>query len=237
MDISKLPRLSKTEQATDQPPAGDGAAAPLPPVAAPAPAVTWCRQCHGPSPIGSRFCSHCGAPLDGAVGYASPGVGGAAGVGAEVWVSAVLGIIMILLGRSFGGWMMATMTGKPYDTGVVWSPGAPLEGQPVEYWQLVGFTALSDSAIFLFGVALLLEAVVLFAAYTSFRRKTLLIGFALFVTTAATLYNLYVSFRMFSAGLLPLMSLLAVAFGGYLAVFEWQLLQRFRVTEAQAARK
>jgi hypothetical protein len=145
----------------------------------------------------------------------------------------------MLLGRSFARWAIAAMTGRPFDTGVTWAEGNDAghpAGQPVGYWDLEGFAALNDSALFLFGLAMVLEALVLALVFTKFRAKVPLILLAFGITVIATAYNLFVSFKLLTAGLIPLMSMLAVAFGGYIAVYEWRLLQQFRGAPAPAAR-
>ena len=45
----------------------------------------------------------------------------------------------------------------------------------------------------------------------------------LLIAVVATAYNLVVVFVLFSQGLLPLLSLLAVAYGGYLVISQWSL--------------
>jgi zinc-ribbon domain len=231
MDLSKLPRLSKSDTASP-PPGGDpaGVEAPAvapPPAAQPAAAArTFCLQCGAPLRAGARFCDSCGARVEGGLDYAAP-VRADAGVGAEVWLSAIIGFVLMLLGRSFGGYLLAKATGQPHHTNVPWTDG-PNAGQEVAYWQLDGFTALNDSAIWLFGVAMVLEAIVLAAVNTRFKAKVGLLRFALFVTLLATAYNLFVAVKLLGAGVLPLLSLLAVGFGGYIAVFEWRLLQQLR---------
>ena len=224
MDISKLPRLSKT----DSPPAA-GADPAVPP---PPPAVGYC-QCGAPLRAGARFCDSCGAPAAGAAAQPIVYVPRDAGVGAEVWLSAIIGAFLMLMGRSFAGWLIAKATGQPYVTGATWAPGNDLgrpADSPVGYWELEGFVALNDSAIFLFGLAMVLEALVLALVGTRFRRKVGLVTLALAMTIAATAYNLFVGGKLLSAGLMPLMSLLAVAFGGYIAMYEWRLLQQLRAS-------
>jgi hypothetical protein len=232
MDLSKLPRLSRTDSPPPPDAPGPETAPPPPggfePVMASAPATTQYCQCGAPLRSGARFCDSCGAPVAGA---AAPQraiyVGGDAGVGAEVWLSAIIGAFLMLLGRSFGAWLIAKVTGQTYVTGATWST-SEREGQPVAYWELEGFTALNDSAIFLFGLAMVLEAVVLAMMNTRFRRKAGLVTVALLITIAATAFNLFVSIKLLTANTMPLWSLLAVAFGGYIAVFEWRLLQQLR---------
>ena len=240
MDISKLPRLSKTDPLASPEPAG-GEVAPAtgyePPVATTsAPTVGYCG-CGAPLRSGARFCDSCGAPVAGAaaqpVAYSGPGtyIPRDAGVGAEVWLSAIIGAFLILMGKSFGGWLIAKATGQPYVTGATWAEGndrgLPADS-PVGYWDLEGFAALNDSAIFLFGVAMVLEAAVLALIGTRFRHKAGLVTFALLITVLATAYNLFVTGKLLTAGVLPLWSILAVGFGGYIAMFEWRLLQQLR---------
>ncbi|MGH7213799.1 MAG: hypothetical protein ACREIT_03430, partial [Tepidisphaeraceae bacterium] len=95
---------------------------------------------------------------------------------------------------------------------------------------LQGFTALTDTAIFLFGLAMVFEAVALIAASRPTRARRALLALALLVTLVATAFNLFVTVRLFGAGITPWISLLAVAFGGYIAMYEWRLLQRTTVT-------
>src|SRR5687768_7826731 len=94
VDISKLPRMSKTttppnEAGPDVPPPAD-AAFPVVPTSDAAQS-TWCIRCNAPNPAGTRFCGSCGAELTPGA-RAFPGrVDVQPGVGAEVWVSAIVG--------------------------------------------------------------------------------------------------------------------------------------------------
>jgi len=241
MDLSKLPRLSKTETPPGDPTATDATAGPIDPAqlppapATPVAAANFCANCGAPLRPGARFCDSCGVQLAGPShnpGYAgSYSAGVTPGIGAEVWVSAIIGLVLMLLGRSFAGWAIATMTGRTYNTGATWTDGN-LAGQPVAYWDLEGFVAWNDSALFLFGLAMALEALVLALVFTKFRAKVPLILVALGITLLATGYNLFVSAKLLTANTIPLMSMLAVAFGGYIAVYEWRLLQQFRAAPA-----
>src|SRR5688572_21191122 len=152
-----------------------------------------------------------------------------AGVGGAVWISIALGVVMMLLGRSFVGWALAKLTGRPHSTGVDWMAG-PKAGQPVEYWELQGLTAWTDSGLFLFGLAMVLEGLMLAVLNSSLshRAKLLAVGCALFLGVAATGYNLLVVVRLMGIGITPLMSILAVAFGVYMVLYEWKLLRVLR---------
>jgi hypothetical protein len=80
----------------------------------------------------------------------------------------------------------------------------------------------SDLGITLFALVLLLEGLAL--AFTR-KRRLVMLAFALTVVTTA--YNLGYLIYTFSSGV-AILSALAVAFGGYIAVFEWRLLQQLR---------
>ena len=227
MDISKLPRLSQTSQPAD---AGTPAGPSGTPPAATTPVAgssLWCARCNAPNPAGTRHCGNCGAELRpaGAPNAFTP-VDVQPGIGAEVWVSAIVGIILMLVGMNFAKWAITTMAGGTYHTTVNWTAG-PKAGQEVAYWELDGFAALQDCGLFLFGLAMVLEAIVLVVVHSQVRAKRPLLAVALLITLTATILNLLVSAKLLSAGVLPLMSLLAVAFGGYIIAYEWRLFQHF----------
>jgi hypothetical protein len=248
MDISKLPRMSQTPppppndpgvDAPDAPPAG--AAFPVVNVASPAAAgapsaTSWCMRCNAPNPAGMRFCGSCGAELGPVAGidYRSAGVQTGPGVGAEVWLSAIVGVVLILMGRNFASWAITTLAGYTFHTGVNWTAG-PKAGTEVDYWDLQGYTALQEAGLFLFGLAMVLEAIVLWVVHSRVRAKRLLLAFALSVTLMATAMNLLVSIKQIGFGLLPLWPMLAVAFGGYIAAYEWRLFNYFRPVPQQQA--
>jgi hypothetical protein len=194
MDVSKLPRLSETDKHA-------------PPPSPPA---------QTPSEVGQVAPS----PAD----RAMPAQRVSAGIGAEVWLSLIIGLILMMVGQSFARYAVAKLRGQPFHTNVNWTDG-PKAGQEVEYYELEGFTAWTDTGIFLFGLAMVLEAAMLAIIYSRLGGKRALTGLALFVTILATGLNVYVCVKLFGGGIMPLMSALAVAFGGYMAIYEWRLLQ------------
>lgn len=197
MDMSKLPRLSKTEA----PPPPDPADA-LP--AEPAQSTRIEYQSRVPQ-----------GPID-------------PGIGAQVWLSAIFGILCIYLGKSFGGYLVSRLTGQPFHTNVNWTSG-PKAGSEVAYPELEGFAIWNDSAMFVFGIALLLEAAIVATIYTRFRFKKPLLALGLLVAAAATLFNLVVIFKLLSAQAgLPLWSMLAVAYGGFIVAYEWKMFRAVR---------
>src|SRR5206468_7193644 len=101
-------------------------------------------------------------------------------IGAEVWISVIIGLIFILIGWNFAKYASCVITGRTYHTTVTWGPG-PNEGAEVPYPQLYGNVIWNDSAMFLFGLALLAEAAVLVAVSmnTRFQRPLIVLGFLL----------------------------------------------------------
>jgi hypothetical protein len=148
-------------------------------------------------------------------------------LGAEVWLSAILGIVFMLMGKTFGLYLLAKLTGRAFHTGVNWVEGS-LAGQEVPYPQLDGFVMLTDASLFLFGLALVFEAIVLVASVSSrgFRRPLVLLAFG--VTVIAVAFNLFACGKLMSNGVTPLISLLATAFGVYIGMYEWALLKTAR---------
>ena len=146
------------------------------------------------------------------------------GIAAEVWISAIIGLIFLLMGWNFARYMGSVVTGQPFHTGVNWTEG-PKAGSEVAYTELEGLVFWNDSAMFFFGVALLAEAVVILAVAKGSRFQRALAGIGFFLAFISTAYNVLVAGIFFNAGILPIISLLAVAFGGYMAMYLWRLFQ------------
>lgn len=209
MDLSKLPRMSKTPP---PPPPQAAEQARLEPLA-PQPRDASIPDYAGPRPRQVLV---------------------EAGTGAEVWLSLILGFICLLLGMRFARWMIVTASGGTFQTGVNWTAG-PKAGQPVEYFELTGYPAYTDMAFFIFGLALVLEAVAILmtnSAHHAFRRVTALV--ALMVTATATLFNAGLAAVLASLGQVPIVSLLMVAFGGYMTVYLYRLWSALRSADERA---
>ncbi len=151
--------------------------------------------------------------------YAAPVVAQPS-LGAEVWISAIVGIVLMLMGWGFARWAFKTLTGGTFSTGYIWP-----DGRPVGYWELQGGVAWTESGMFLLGLAFVLEAVALPLAVgrSGVRRST--VGLAFAITVAATIYNVIVVCRLFALGLMPLLSILGVGLGGYIAASQYRLLR------------
>ncbi len=126
----------------------------------------------------------------------------------------------MLYTRSFGGYLLSLASGKPFDTGVIWSEG-PNQGQPVPYTQLEGGTFYSDSSIFLFGVAMLIGALAQIVLASRFGGKRAIAWLSLGAMAMATVYNIVAAVILLRVGITPLISLLCVAVGGYIVYYEW----------------
>ena len=147
-----------------------------------------------------------------------------AGVGGMVWVSVILGSICIWAGRRFGSYLAAKLSGREFHTQTNWISG-PKTGQEVAFWDLADSQAWTDASFFLFGLALILEALALWVISSKMGGKKPVLAISLLVVVVATAFNLYTVVRIMGAGALPLMSVVAVAMGGYMAMYQWKLLR------------
>lgn len=153
------------------------------------------------------------AARDRVMGYAQPSLPSSPEMGAEIWVSLILGIVFLFLGQTFGKWAIAKMSGQPFPTGIVWSPGAPKAGQPVEYFELQGGTAWGEMGFFALGAALVIDAGIL-ALVTFGRRGYRLIYLAIFAAALGALINAVAIVKIMQDGITPLISILALGVGG-----------------------
>lgn len=210
MDLSKLPRMSQTP-ATPESPAAD--AAPPPPPAVASTATTFCLHCGAPLRPGARFCDSCGVQAPGAA--AVPTQDFSPGVGAEVWISVAIGALLLLMQPR----LIQFLSHKLF--GTFFSPYLDNQtGAEVPYTSQLDFW--SDLGITLFALVLILEGVAIALAR---RRGVILAAFPLTVLTTA--YNLGYLVITFSSGV-ALLSAFAVAFGVYIAIYEWNLLRSAR---------
>jgi hypothetical protein len=162
-----------------------------------------------------------GAPSAPTMNYAPPDVRNPS-VGAEVWISLAIGLILMLFGRQFGTYLISLITHEAMHTGVNWTSG-PNAGQEVAYPDLIGFVMLTDASIWLFGLTLVFDAALLY--FSAGGRRLWLVGVAFALTAGVGAFNAFVCAKLFSAGITPIMSLFALAFGVYMAIYQWGLLK------------
>ena len=151
---------------------------------------------------------------------------------AEVWIVAILALIFLLIGRNFASYEISRVTGHPYHTNVTWTDDAHPPNTEVPYPQLEGFVYLTDSGVFFFGIVLLAYGIG--QAYVTMNLPGAAAASLLtfFIALAGTLYNLFVSVKLFSAGVLPLMSILAFGLGAYLAFHQLSTFKAIRIRQA-----
>jgi hypothetical protein len=212
MDLSKLPRLSTTGS-----PPPDPASPEAPPpelvTTTSAPAAGYCT-CGAPLRAGARFCDSCGAPV--AAGSSQRGFApeGDAGSGAEVWLSVAIGALLLLMQPR----LLQFLSHKLF--GTFFSPFLDENNNEVPYTAQMAFW--SDLGITLFAFVLILEGLAI-----AFARRRGVVALAFGLTVATTAYNLAYLVYTFSSGV-AILSAFAVAFGVYIAIFEWRLLQQLR---------
>lgn len=189
MDISKLPRMSKT---ATPPPTPDAAPAPQPP---PTPLQIFSDG--PPEPAGAR--------------------------GAAAWVSIGVGLIFVFAFPHFTQWWIHVLfhSNPPSFLPITNSQ----TGAEIPYPKSVFF--INDLAIASFAYALVLDGLVLLI-----RRRAVLM-LALAVTAAAVALNVYYLIRSFldDSGF-PIVSAVAILFGGYMLWYQWMIL----ATKAPARR-
>jgi len=130
----------------------------------------------------------------------------------------------MMFGRSFASYLLDVLRGREHHTQVNWSVG-PNAGQEVAYWDLLGGTAYADAGIFLFGLAMILEAISLAIVSSNIGGKRAWVTLSLGIVVIATIINLVAAGKVLNAGAIPTISGLAVAFGGYMAIYQWKLLR------------
>jgi hypothetical protein len=186
MDLSKLPRLSKTEQGTGE-------------ANAPANEATDGAQIPTAQTVPQQVIHYHH------VEQATPG-------GPEAWISAAMGALLLVLNPRLIQYITS-----PSTFGAKWTFSDP-QGQPLAYTKTVFFWG--DLAITAFCVVLILDAIVLLKA-----RSRALIAVALAITVIVVAGNLAYFLATFNTYGLSMASALAVAYGGYVAIFQWRLIK------------
>jgi hypothetical protein len=184
MDMSKLPRLSNTAASTPPPDAD----APLPPADQPIPARPEPPYSEQPMTQGMLM-------------------------GAEVWLSFVIGIILLLMNTRFISWVLSKMGVGQF----TWTfNDAALN--PMDYTQTVFFW--NDLGIVLFALCMIVEGLIL-----SFLRRRVFVQIAFGLTILAVVLNVLTLAKAMPVMGFQLMPAIAIAFGIYMAMFEWALLK------------
>ena len=137
---------------------------------------------------------------------------------AEAWISIAIGLILLFIYPYFWQWLISLISNyKP--------PFLPITdlntGADIPYTQSIFF--FSNLCIFAFALVLIIDGLILFTR----RRGLLTFAFGFTVITAAMNFFCIANETMQGRGF-PLASALAFAFGVYIAIFQWKLLQSMR---------
>ncbi len=132
---------------------------------------------------------------------------------AEAWISIAIGVILMLLSPRLFQFILAPGT---FDQ--KWTFNDP-SGAPLAYPKTVFFWG--DVALIAFALVLIVEGLVI-----AFGKSAALLAVAFVLTALVTALNFfYVVAMMWSGYGAQIFSLLAVAFGGYIAFYQWRLLK------------
>jgi hypothetical protein len=138
---------------------------------------------------------------------------------AEAWNSNAIGLILMFV--STAGRFLEYLTSSNFSWNFIDPAGAPLPyRQTVFFW--------GDVAIFAFSLLLIIDGLILFT------RKPALVMIAFGFTIVTVLMNFLYVVRMMNGYGFQLWSAIAVAFGVYIAIFQWRLLQSLRMSRAFA---
>lgn len=173
MDLSKLPRLSKTDRPGNLP--------------------------EEPEQAGGGQVMEYSADDRGAV------------VGAEAWISLVIGVILILFFRRI--WQYYLMPGS-----FTWT-FTDKQGLPLAYTKTAFY--LVDLGVALFAVTLFLDALAMVC-----RRSVMVRGGVLVITIGVILLNIGVVVGVMGEIGVQIMPVLAAGFGIYNAMYQWARLKR-----------
>jgi hypothetical protein len=143
---------------------------------------------------------------------------------AEAWISIAIGAILLLFYFRPIEYLLTEKS--KFAQKYVFSAG---DGSPLTYTQTVFFWG--DVAMLAFALVLILEGLLLFT------RKPALIAAAFGFTVLVVALNvLYIGGMMKGGYGLQFPSALAAAFGVYIAIFQWKLLQSLRMSRSAGGR-
>ena len=139
--------------------------------------------------------------------------------GPEAWISIGVGLILLFVFKNFTQWWIYGVfhTGRPSFLPITDAN----TGAEIPYSKSIFF--LNDLCIALFSYALIIEGIALLLA-----RRPWVVMFAFAVTLAAVGLNLYYLITSYSDSGFSIISAFAVVFGGYLAWYQWRLINDMR---------
>ena len=187
MDMSKLPKFSRTPAPATSPTPENEPAAELPVQKD----AAYSRSVASPAPVS---------------------------VGAEAWISIVVGFILLFMFDRILKYLF--LRNKPGAFEKLWT-FSDKNGQPIAYTASDFF--ISDAALAVFAIVLVLDGLML-----AFARRAAIVAIALVLTVAAVLFNLFALVKLYPESGFQIWPALAIAFGGYTAFQQWALLQSMK---------
>jgi uncharacterized membrane protein YuzA (DUF378 family) len=121
-------------------------------------------------------------------------------------LSAVFAVIFLGMGARAIQFLVATVSGKDFPTGLQWT-----DGRPVKYFEIQGFAAITEIGLCIVGLVLLLDVLATIVRRRPLSRVVMVLaGFAI-------AWNLFVCFKCFTAtpSLFPIVSIVAAAIAGF----------------------
>ena len=143
------------------------------------------------------------------------------GTGAEAWISLAVGALLLLIFPRFLQWASSRLFHTHFNEFL--DPS----GKVVPYTTLPEFW--SDLGPTLFALVLIVDGLIL-----AFARRPAAVWAAFLFNLAATAFNLIWLLYSFNRYGLPIISAMAVAFGIYIAIFQWGLIQSSRPAAPRA---
>lgn len=137
---------------------------------------------------------------------------------AEFWISLVIGIIVLFTFPRFSEYVFTRS--HPDQFSWKFSDAA---GMPLKYPKTAFF--YPDMGLTVFGVVMILDALVLLRPRSAPMALLLLI-----LTALSVALNVYAIIEAYSILGFQLYCALAAAYGGYMALYEWKLMQTLRLT-------
>lgn len=150
--------------------------------------------------------------------YASPLPGGF--IPAEAWLSFIIGVMVLFMFPEFRHYL--TMHDHMDDFYALHTI-VDKSGQSILFENSAFF--FPEMGLTVFGVVLILDAAVLLRP-----RYALLLWLTLVLTVLCVLLNIFAIIKAYDGAGFMLYNALAVAFGGYIALYDWRLLQLLRLT-------
>jgi hypothetical protein len=141
---------------------------------------------------------------------------------ADVWISLAIGALLLLMYPRFLQWLSWRLFGTNFNQFLDQNGAIVPYTQVPEFWGDLGPT--------LFGVVLIVEGLAL-----ALMRKRGVMMLAFGLTIIATAYNAIYLIMSFNKYGLAIISAMAVAFGVYIAMYQWKLIKVMSTRAARSA--